>query len=186
MNFIAYAVALAVGLLVIACKVSSSQDIIKKKPNRTMMGYKLIYTDQKEVDPIEGVTYSTLLKSERHRIQGKPDYLYQKNIGGSVMPIELKSGKIGDRTSPYDGDLMQLVAYFLIVEEEYSIRPREGRLVYRDYMFKVKNSRRLRKRLLATLADMRTMLQTGEQTVDPNYTRCKYCVCRGTVCPYAK
>lgn len=155
---------------------------IKVRPTGTMLGYKLIYTDKKHEKKSDGVLYSKLLQSNRYNIRGKPDYIYKKIIGGGLMPIELKSGKIGDAKAPHEGDLLQLAAYFLIIEEEYQTKPKEGRLVYSDYMFKVKNTKRLRSRLLGTIYDMRNMLEGGEQEANPSYVHCRYCLCRGTVC----
>ena len=36
-----------------------------------------------------------------------------------LMPVEIKSGSIKSEPLPHMGDLMQLAAYFVILEEEY-------------------------------------------------------------------
>ena len=66
----------------------------------------------------------------------------------------------------------------------YMKRPKEGRLVYNNYMFIIKNTRSLRRKVKQILADMRDMLKTGEQNVNPSYVKCRYCICRDTVCEY--
>ncbi len=158
--------------------------IAKKRPSTSRFGFELIYTDQKTDERIDGVTYSELLVSEKFQLKGKPDYVFQKFNAKDLMPIELKSGTIGDELLPHNGDLMQLVVYFLILEDVYGVRPKSGRLIYKDYMFVIKNTRSLRRKLKLTLAQMRDMLKTGEQDASPSFAKCKFCLCRGTVCEY--
>lgn len=160
---------------------------IEKKPLRVEPLFsKLIYTDQKEDHKEKGVTYSKLLYAEKYGLKGKPDLLFQQAFSRNIVPVEIKSGMIKENPMPHQGDLLQLAAYFLIVEETYHVRPKYGRLVYKDYMFQVKNTRRIRKEVKNTLAAMRTMLRTGKGQAEPNFAKCRYCVCNQTVCEYAK
>lgn len=156
----------------------------KTKPALHINGYELFYSDQKSEDKIEGVIYAKLLHSDIHNISGKPDYIYRKKNGTKLIPVELKSGVIGDSDTPRQGDLMQLVAYFIIIEDVYGLRPKQGRLIYKDYMFIIKNTQKVRKELLAILWDMRDMLQTGEGEANNAFVQCKHCLCRETVCEY--
>jgi CRISPR-associated exonuclease Cas4 len=122
-----------------------------------------------------------VLTARQYNLTGKPDMIYAKK--GTMIPIELKSGGIGQKEQPKDGDLMQLSAYFALVEAEWGIRPKEGRLIYHDAMFVVRNTRRLRKRLLQTLTDMENMLHNPDGAErDFNFIKCRRCLCRGTVC----
>jgi CRISPR-associated exonuclease Cas4 len=121
-----------------------------------------------------------LLTDDKYRLQGKPDMIYRR--GNTYLPIELKSGSA--EKEPRDSDILQLAVYFRLVEAEYGVRPRRGRLIYRDAMFIIKNNRALRKRLLSTLSEMRGMLENPEAVspAERAFAKCRYCNCRGTVC----
>lgn len=160
-------------------------DIIIQKPKIGVRGARIIYTDQYENKKDPDVEYGSILYSEKYNLRGKPDYIFEKKISKNLIPLELKSGSIKEEDiKPHEGDLMQLAAYFLIIEDLYNQRPKEGRLVYSNYMFIIKNTWQLRRKTKKILADMRDMLKTGEQNVNPSYIKCRYCICRETVCEY--
>lgn len=160
-------------------------NIVVKKPKLGIRSARIIYTDQYETNKDPDVEYGTVLYSLKYDLRGKPDYIFEKKISKNLVPIELKSANIKeDNIEPFEGDLMQLAAYFLIIEDVYKKRPKEGRLVYNNYMFIIKNTRSLRRKVKQILADMRDMLKTGEQNVNPSYVKCRYCICRDTVCEY--
>ena len=123
-----------------------------------------------------------LLYSVKDNLRGKPDFIFKSRITGRLLPMELKSGKVDGE--PNYGDVMQLAAYFVIIEEAMGKRPKKGYLRYQNAMFVVKNSGRLRKELKAVLANMRNMLENGEGEADPSFVNCRYCVARDTVCEY--
>lgn len=162
----------------------ATNEIKKTTPSLPSKDYKLYYTDQKKTETIKGVIYSEILHSEKYDMRGKPDYIFINNKKTDLIPVELKSGKIGAGTMPYEGDLMQLVAYFLIIEDIFNVIPLEGRLIYSDYMFIVKNSKSLRMQLIDILNDMRDMLKTGEDEPKASFSKCKHCMCRDTVCEF--
>src|SRR6266849_386376 len=58
------------------------------------------------------------LISTRYRLSGKPDYLVRVKDG--VAPVELKSGRSPSSGRPYEGHLLQLAAYCLLVEDVLS------------------------------------------------------------------
>lgn len=158
---------------------------IQKLPaNQYVSGYTLFYADQKQNGKNqEG--FGKLLKSDTYDLRGKPDYIYRKRFGKMLMPVELKSGKIGDEEVPHFGDLMQLAAYFLIIEDVYGVRPKEGRLVYGDYMFCIPNTQRLRKEVLGMMEEMRDMLESGCGEANADFATCRYCMCNGVVCEHS-
>lgn len=123
-----------------------------------------------------------VLRSERYDLRGKPDFIYKNIITGRFIPMEIKSGEIDD--TPHHGDIMQLAAYFLIIEDAMGKRPRKGYIRYKNTMFKIKNTARLRKTLLAVVGDMRQMLVTGVGEANPSFAHCRYCVANGTVCEF--
>jgi len=124
-----------------------------------------------------------LLYYERHNLRGKPDYVYRNIFTRRPVPMELKSRELKEDAPQYS-DLMQLVAYFLITEDAMGLRPRVGYLRYKNAMFKIKNTLRLRKELLGIIADMRQMLETGEGQANPSFVNCRYCVAKETVCEF--
>ena len=151
--------------------------------------FKLVYSDEKPTNPIDGVTYCTILSSKTHDITGKPDFIYSDRRGRKFFPTELKSHTLNtsDRKDgefkPRDKDLHQLYMYFLIVGETYGRVP-YGWLIYSNGMFKVYNTRQARKKITRLLADMRHMLTTGQGQPNPSFINCKHCVCRETVCEH--
>ena len=159
---------------------------IKKVPSSNVMrGYTLIYADQKQGKKNEK-DFGKLLYSSEYELQGKPDYIFKKRFGKRIVPVELKSGSIGDDPLPHKGDLLQLGAYFLILADVYKVTPKFGRLVYQDFMFVVKNTRSLRKEVQKTTKEMREMLIYGVGKANPSFVTCRYCVCNGTVCTHSR
>ncbi|HHX59813.1 MAG TPA: CRISPR-associated protein Cas4 [Epulopiscium sp.] len=147
-----------------------------KQPRHGIPGAQIIYSDEED---------NTLLVSEKYDLQGKPDYIFQTLLGGSYIPVELKSTKLKqDEYYPHEGDLMQLVAYFLIIEDVYGKRPKQGRLIYKNKMFIIKNTGSLRRQIKRHLKEMRRMIKTGKGTALPSFPKCRNCVCRGTVCEW--
>ena len=118
--------------------------------------------------------YSKILYSSKYDIQGKPDYIFKSKIKNDMVPVEIKSGMINDENMPHKGDLMQLTAYFIIVKEIYGVKPKYGYIMYKDFMFKIKNTYTLRKQLIKTLKMMRGMLKGNNINVDANFVTCRY------------
>ena len=147
--------------------------IKRVQPRKRPFFSRLIYSDGK------------ILTSQTHALRGRPDFIYENVLTRRLAPMELKSGIIGD-APPHYGDVMQLAAYFLIVEDAMGKRPRRGFLRYRDAMFVVKNSARRRKEVLAVMADMRHMLESGVGEANPSFVHCRYCIARDSVCEFAK
>lgn len=145
-------------------------------------GYHLFYTDENTKHKKQNVIYKKLLFSQKYNIQGKPDFIYKKF--NTCYVVELKSGTIKKEQMPHLGDLMQLVAYFLIIEDVYGYKVKKGKLIYNDYCFVVKNTKSLRQHFLKILNDMRIMLKTGNGTPNCSFVHCKHCMCRQTVCQF--
>lgn len=160
----------------------------KKRPSKlSMIGYKIVYTDQKEKTKLKGVDYGVILYSAKYDIQGKPDYIFKSVFGSNFVPVEIKSGLIKNEPMPHKGDFMQLAAYFLLIEDVYGVKPKFGMLIYKDYMFKIRNTARIRKEVLKQLHEMRQMLETGKGRIpEPSFVKCRYCVCNHTVCKFCE
>jgi len=165
--------------------VAQKNKCIKSQPKLPGKAYRLIYSDQKQdLKTQEDIEYGKVMRSERLDISGKPDYIY-RHKSGKLFIVELKSGEIGERDEPYFGDLMQLTSYFAIAEEYFGDRPPYGWIIYKDYMFRIKNTGKLRRMLKNVLKDMRDMLKHGEAHPASSFVKCRNCMCNGTVCEYS-
>ncbi|MBC7233403.1 MAG: Dna2/Cas4 domain-containing protein [Chloroflexi bacterium] len=112
------------------------------------------------------------LFSQRHRLSGKPDYLVREH--GRIVPVEVKPNR--QAAEPYEGDILQLAAYCLLVEEEYGQRPRYGYLKYEQAVFRINYTGNLRHHVLSRLEAMRRDFRASD--VAPNHNearRCLYC-----------
>lgn len=173
----------AVVFLLALCLLLRRGGGMRKMPAKdTMPGYALVYADQKGGAGRE--EFGKLLYSAKYGLQGKPDYVFRARLGGKIVPMELKSGRIGGAPEPHRGDFLQLGAYFLLLEDVYGRRPPFGRLVYADYMFEVKNTAAVRREVLRTMEEMRAMLEDGRGRAESSFAHCRHCVCRGTVCEF--
>lgn len=127
-----------------------------------------------------------MLIDEHLGLQGKPDMIFETWILKRYIPLEIKSGKLKEN-EPHQGDLYQLVAYFILIEHVYGKKPPYGKLVYANKTFKVRNTARLRKRILVIMDQMREMLDHKiDIKVKPDYMKCRHCVCKDTVCKWTK
>lgn len=173
-------------LLLVLLFVKNAKPTMRKLTARDdVRGYALIYADQKQGKKREE-DFGKLLYSAKYELQGKPDYVFRSPILKKIVPVELKSGAIGEADFPHHGDLLQLGAYFLILEDVYGQKPPFGRLVYQDYMFEIKNTAKLRNEVLGTMKEMREMLQYGVGKAKPSFATCRPCVCNGTVCQFSE
>ncbi|MCP5095433.1 MAG: Dna2/Cas4 domain-containing protein [Chloroflexi bacterium] len=107
----------------------------------------IIYTDTGTWFP-----NSDSLYAQDVRLVGKPDYLVEDE-NGTIIPVELKSGRAPDE--PWEGHILQLAAYCLLVEEQYGVRPEFGIIQYKDKAFAVDYTDDLEDNLLDVLAEMR-------------------------------
>lgn len=172
-------------LLLLPAKLLPRRQMRKLPARDDIPGYALLYADQKQ----EGKgteDFGKLLYSERYDLQGKPDYVFRSRFLGKIVPVELKSGSIGEEDLPHEGDYLQLAAYFLILEDVYGKRPAFGRLVYRDYMFEIRNTRKVRKDVFRTMREMQEMLRYGVGKPKNSFAHCRPCICNGTVCQFSE
>ena len=179
-------------IIIIVCLLLLLQIAKNAKPNIQKLtarddvrGYSLIYADQKQGKRHEE-DFGKLLYSAKYELQGKPDYVFQSPILKKIVPVELKSGEIDEEDMPHHGDLLQLGAYFLILEDVYGQKPPFGRIVYQDYMFEIRNTAKIRNEVLATMKEMREMLQYGVGKAKSSFATCRPCVCNGTVCQFSE
>jgi CRISPR-associated exonuclease Cas4 len=128
---------------------------------------RVVYTDA----GAEGRAGESLF-SRRHGLAGKPEYLLDND--GAIIPVEVKPTRRA--RAPYDGDVLQLLAYCLLVEEHYG-RPPYGLLRYASGTFRLDYTDAARAELLATIADIRADRLAGtlhRSHDDP--ARCTHCM----------
>lgn len=117
------------------------------------------------------------LFSSRYRLTGKPDYIVADERG-AMIPIEVKPNRTAQEPRPWD--TMQLMAYGMLLEEQFGQRAPYGLLKYRDAEFRVEFGDALRGQLIDLLSEMRAA--KGAENVrrshdDPR--RCASCGYRG-------
>lgn len=116
---------------------------------------------------------SHVLHATDVRLAGKPDYLVEQ-ADGTVIPVEVKSSPAPTR--PWDGQVLQLAAYCLLVESTYGVRPPYGILQYKDRAFAIDYTPELEEDLLDLLDEMRATGQGDEALPDHNEPRrCARC-----------
>ena len=114
-----WAIIIVVCLLLFLLLINNGKPNIQKLTARDdVRGYSLIYADQKQGKRHEE-DFGKLLYSAKYELQGKPDYVFQSPILKKIVPVERKSGEIDEEDMPHHGDLLQLGAYFLMLEDVY-------------------------------------------------------------------
>ena len=137
---------------------------------RTHLGLptgRVVYADTGAWKPCERPLFS-----RDYSLAGKPDYLVQERR--ATVPVEVKPTHRAQQ--PYEGDVLQLAAYCLLIEEESGRRPPWGYLKYHDAVWRVDNTPGLRDQLLARLDHMRRDLTAPD--VLPSHRepqRCAHC-----------
>lgn len=112
------------------------------------------------------------LYAPRYKLSGKPDYLVR--AGREIIPVEVKPGRRA--REPYASDVMQLLAYCLLVEETQGRRPSHGLLRYEEQTFRIPYGRLARQAVLATLSAMRR--DFAKRDVPRGHAepaRCRFC-----------
>jgi CRISPR-associated exonuclease Cas4 len=114
-----------------------------------------------------------LLVSDHFGLTGRPDYILKAE--GEFIPVERKSRNIS-RSGPYAGEVLQLAAYCLLVEEKYQRPVHHGRLQYLNRSVDVPFDLLLRERLMMALDALDNA--TSLRDVPPSHSnpaRCRAC-----------
>ncbi|MFO0849931.1 MAG: Dna2/Cas4 domain-containing protein [Gemmataceae bacterium] len=115
------------------------------------------------------------LYSPRLRLVGRPDRVVKR--GGHYLPEEWKSSRRVNR-----GHELQLGTYFLLIEEEYGVRPPFGVVVLGDgSRVRVRNTEALRAEVLSIAARIREQRARLSLPVRVNQpaNKCRRCGQRG-------
>jgi len=108
-------------------------------------GGRIIYADTSHWIPVQEALFAPKLN-----LTGKPDYLVKDKE--QIIPVEVKSSRITH--SPYDSHIYQLVAYCLLVDQVYGVRPRSGIIHYPTRTFKIEFTNLLEQATLNLLAEI--------------------------------
>ena len=137
--------ALLSGIILMAFWVYQNRKFGILKGNR-------IYSDS---DRSEG----KVLFSKTLALSGKPDYLIKEN--NMVFPVEVKSGRTPDE--PFQNHEMQLMAYCLLVEENYGVRPLGGYLKYPEKEFKIAYTDEAKDSIKELVGEMLLLKHSGRE-----------------------
>lgn len=100
---------------------------------------------------------STPYHSPTWGLAGRPDYVLHHR--GACIPVEVKGGRTP--REPYEGHVLQLAAYCLLMEEAEGRAPPYGLLRYPEATFRVPFDARLRQRVVEVLGEMRAAEARG-------------------------
>jgi CRISPR-associated exonuclease Cas4 len=126
------------------------------------------------------------LIARNHPLLGKPDYVIQGR-DGRRMPVEIKSGRAPRtqrlRPAPRHEDVLQVVAYLIILDDLFAPAPTHGVLRYADATFEVPYAPGLRREVLRIVARMQALdAATGSRDRPPRgtpgYETCRACAFR--------
>ncbi|MDI6601636.1 MAG: CRISPR-associated protein Cas4 [Thermoanaerobacteraceae bacterium] len=163
-------VILIIGLAFILLDRETSLVIREVKRTIGIKGYRSIYSDARG--------NSKPLHSDIYMISGKPDYIFKR--GDDFIPVELKSTVVD---MPLEKDIMQLAIYFLLIEENYGIRPQKGRLIYANKAYEIVNNYHIRKRVINIIKEMGNIKNGTIHRYHVDKSGCHTCLYRD-ICQY--
>jgi CRISPR-associated exonuclease Cas4 len=121
----------------------------------------------------DGGDREELFVSKTHGLAGRPDYILK--TGGAMVPVERKSRNVS-AAGPHEGELLQLAAYCLLVEERFGKPVVHGCLQYLNRSVEIPFDAPLRSKLLATLRAMRQAEAARDVARSHNSpSRCRGC-----------
>jgi CRISPR-associated exonuclease Cas4 len=122
---------------------------------------------------------ANLFVSDKYGIVGKPDYITDQD--GELVPIERKSRSIKGR--PFEGEILQLAAYGLLIEERFGKPVRRGVLQYQNASVDIAFDEQLRSKLLTAISALKEAQCLSDVSRDHHHpARCKACGFRNS-CP---
>ena len=132
---------------------------------------RIVYSDTGAWKKIEKPLFS-----RRYSLAGKPDYIVEDK--SAIIPVEVKPNRVA--ASPRESDVMQLMAYGLLIEEtmgQGQAAPRYGLLKYRDAVFQVNFTDELRAELVDLMTAMRR--DAKQRDVERSHDQSRRCAACG-------
>jgi len=171
-GFEALALAWLIGASVFLYRSIGSLQIARTARARYDVHGDIVYVDSTTERP-------KVFVSEKHGLSGRPDAVVME--GDQHIPVELKTGRVP--RGPLFSHILQVVAYCVLLEEEYGKPPPYGIIRYGDTAFEIEYNPDQRSLLLQKLKEMRSAMAKGEAHRNHNRAgKCIYCSRRG-VCP---
>jgi CRISPR-associated exonuclease Cas4 len=112
------------------------------------------------------------LVSRRYGLTGKPDYLVEASDG--LIPVEVKSRPCPS-TGPRVADLMQLMTYCLLVEDNFGARPPHGIIAYADRHELVPYTTQQRESVLNIVSEIAGVEDRAPYRNHQQHARCDRC-----------
>lgn len=119
--------------------------------------------------------------SEKYMLSGKPDYIIKK--GDDHIPVEIKTGRVP--RGPFFSHIIQVVAYCILIEENFGKAPPYGILEYADHVqHSIDYDEKGKAMVIEKLDEMREML-TEKRKPYRNHNRKGKCMncSRRSHCP---
>ena len=110
--------------------------LLREQKNLGSLGGSVVALDN-------GENNGLLLSSTSVPLVGKPDYLIKQ--GSVVLPVEVKTGKTP--VAPHRNHIVQLIAYCLLVEENFGVAPLKGVIRYPEKEFEVPYTEKAKEKL---------------------------------------
>jgi len=118
------------------------------------------------------------LVSDRHALTGRPDYILKD--GEELVPIERKSREVTS-TGAHEGELLQLAAYCLLVEEHFGKPVHREQLQYANRTLEFPFDQALRAKLFSAMQELREASRLSNVPRSHNNPgRCRRCGFRRT------
>jgi CRISPR-associated exonuclease Cas4 len=146
------AIVLVIGSIILVFGVLLLFVVARGKQQMGSLSGTVLYMDH-------GETRGDILYAKQYHLMGRPDFLIRK--GNDIMPVEVKTGKTPAR--PHDNHIMQLMAYCLLVEENFGVVPPGGYIRYPDREFGVKYTAERREAVLSSLREIIALRKGGAE-----------------------
>jgi CRISPR-associated exonuclease Cas4 len=132
----------------------------------------------REVVYWDGGVAAEVLVSHQYGLTGKPDYIRRE--GEEMFPVEQKS-RVVSAAGAYEGEILQLAAYCLLVEERFGRPVRRGQLLYQNRSVEIPFDDQLRGRLRDAVAELKSADVMSDVPRSHNSpARCRGCGFRQT------
>jgi CRISPR-associated exonuclease Cas4 len=161
----AYSLALALAAFAMVLMALGLRAYSKRRMAALDMAGEVVYWDATQ----SGETF----ESTEHGLTGRPDYILKS--GKELIPVERKSRMLSGR-APHSGEILQLAAYCLLVEERFGRTVLRGQLQYPDRTLDIAFDDHLRRQLTAALHAMHEAITKDD--VARSHTspaRCRAC-----------
>lgn len=142
---------------------NTSIEIENMKKDHLIPDGKIIYTDLDK--PARN------LFSKELNLVGKPDYIVKR--GGAYIPVEIKTTKTD---KPFKNHILQLAAYWFLLEKEYKREVPYGIIDYKGQQYVIPFNEDLKNELEKMIKEMRNGLRNNKVQRNHNFIkRCSFC-----------